>query len=617
MRFLHYSTILFLLLILFFSATTSIFATSSDTLHVGYQKGLNTDLWQGNFLYQKSNFSNYRIMVLEKFSSSRLLLNRDNPKWKDKHQLITQYQRFFLPQLSLDFRGSSFYFSDHQSGYQEGDVSTHGFYSGITYRKEKFRLPAYLGLKEDRRFGQIDYGLHYHISLEIPTFEYSDYNHSLSSQFEMDDFDKRQNKDVGVRYQVSRQFYHETADTLRLRMYEQRRDYYISKTGDVESRQEKVQSADNILGYQLTENMSFLFKGSLSHRTMNISLLTGTAKGMLRKREDFKTTGLFRMRYQNETFSGNLLYSYSSEDQQYDLTEKSDISPYSGTSYLVTPDNQNIRTTLLLRTKWRYNQTDSLLLSSSLQRYRYNTPSDENFDDRDELRIRSFLQSIHYFSSDIRLKFTLSLNMFHFVYIFGEKSADNNWTRILSFKPQMIWKPRPGIRISQTAEVLANYVAYDYEELLPSTRSFLYRKFRLEDSCQVQILPRTQMSLFYRLELDETGKFAWNEWKEQKLTNRLSHSLTFSLRHRLYKRMIVTPGYTLFLRNGYRYQANNLGVFEKNQNLDFQSHGPMLSFMYKGDKLRATLYANTVRVQTLTNAVQIINRLELNMRWFL
>lgn len=615
MRISLYSAIPFCISLFFI--VEFIHATPSDTLHIGYQKGLNTDLWQGNFFYEKSDFSTYRVMVLERLNSSRLMLNKNNPKWKDKHQLITQYQRFLTPNLSLDFKGSSFYFSDNQSGFQKGDIATHGFYSGTTFRNKNLHIPAYLGIKEDRRFGQIDRGMHYHVSMIIPKFEYSDYYHSLSTRYETDDFEKRKNKDLGIQYRVSRQFYKETADTLRLSIHEQRRDYYTSKTGDIESRDEKIQSADNILGYQLADNLAMLFKGTLTHRTMDISLLTGTGRGMLRKREDFKTSALFRIRYHHETFSGNLLYIYSSEDQQYDLADNTSLSPYSGTSLLVTPDNKNIRTTLMLRTKWRYNRTDSLLFTSNLQRYRYDTPDEDNFDDRDELRIRSFLQSIHYLSSDIRLKLTLSLNMFHFVYIFGEKSADNNWTRILSFKPQMIWKPRPNIRFSQTAEILANYVAYDYEELLPSTRSFLYRKFRLEDSCQVQITPQTQMSAFYRLELDETGKFAWDHWKEQKLSDRLSHSITLSLKHHLLKSVMITPGYTFFIRDGYRYQANTLGLIERNKNLDFQSHGPTISIVYLGNKLRASIYANTIRVHTISNTDQIINRLEMNMRWFL
>ncbi len=592
-------------------------AGPADTVHVGYHQGLNVKSWQGNLNFVWTDFSTSRILITERLNSSQLNINRTDPKWKDRHQLSAEYSRLLSQKLTLNLLTNSFYYADHQSGYQEGDIATHAFLTGATYTTKSFRLPVYLGFKEDRRFGQIDRGPHFKTSLQIPMFEYADYFHHIASNFEIDNFRKRKNQDLGVLYTVSRQFYEDTADTLRLRIYDQRRDYYITSTGDVESRQEKIQTAENLLSYRLGKRSYMHVRGGITNRSLAISLLTGDGKGLIRERKDFKVNGGFYFLHKNETFSGLLQYTYSNEEQTYQLARDIDASPYSGSAMLATPDNQNIRTMLMLRTKWKYSLTDTLLCRTSLQRYRYDTPDEDNFDDRDELRIRAQAGSIHWLSPKLRVKMDVNVHLFHFVYIFGERSADNNWTRIFSFKPRVVWNPSPRFRISQAAEVLANYVDYDFEEDLPSTRSFLYRKFRIEDSTTVQLMPRTSMSLYVRLELDETGKLSWREWSEQRLTDRNSQTIVLGMQYKPWRNFSITPGYTYFERRGFRYTIDNDQTELKEAVAGFKSHGPTCTIRYLGDRLRFSLYANTILVKTQNQKNQFINRIEMDMRWHL
>ena len=161
------------------------------------------------------------------------------------------------------------------------------------------------------------------------------------------------------------------------------------------------------------------------------------------------------------------------EDQEYSIAETVTRSPFSG-SLLYAPDNESVNTTLALSANWRFRYSDSLIVHTSLQRYRYDTPDLKNFDDRDELRFRFDIREIHTFSQALTLESKASLHMHHFVYIYGERSADNNWNRILKVNPTVTWQLSPAIRFSQSAEVLANYIDYDFDSMFPSTRSFLY-----------------------------------------------------------------------------------------------------------------------------------------------
>lgn len=592
------------------------FSALRDTLATRYRHGLNTEFWQGGFFYEKAFPSLYRFRVSETLSSSRLQVSPREDKWKDQHCFFMDFSRNLIPKLSFNLLGTSLLFSDKQSGYVN-DIQTHFVGIGATYRDKNLRIPTLFGVKEDRRFDQKDRGPSYRIGLESSRFDLGEYANSVYATYEGDNLDRRKNTSFGLSYTVFRQFYTETTDSLKLTLNRQRRDYYISRIGEVESRVERSQRAANILTYRLGQDFLCHLLASLSNRNLRINLLTGPNKGLKRERRDFKTAGSVHLSVRKILFRGDLTFSYSSEEQEYRLAETLPSSPYSGSSLLITPDNKSSYTALTLRTGWKFFPTDSLLLYSSLQRFCYDTPDPENFDDRDELRFRVNLQEVHSFSPFLTLRLALNFNLLHFVYIYGEKSADNNWTRILRFSPAVFWSPTSRWRFSHSAEVLANYVDYDYESLIPGVRSFLYRKFRLEDSTWVQLTPRTSLYLHYRLELDENGKFLWDQWLEQKLVDRRSHTFSLSLDYRPWRVFRIVPGYTFYSRKGYHYTGELSSLQEKDLAIDFRSHGPTLRIVYRSDRLRFLLVGNTIVTKTLNIEKQVLTRIDLNVSWTL
>jgi hypothetical protein len=592
------------------------YPSPQDSLKTGYKRGLNIDSWQGGFVYRKALSSPYTLNISEILSSSRLQVSPTQDKWKDQHHLIVDFSRIFTRRFSLNLMGSSFLFSDKQSGYVN-DIRTHLIGLGATYSGKKFRIPTLLGVKEDHRFGQKDRGPSYRMGVELPQFDIGEYSNQFHTTYEEDNLRRRKNNRFSLSYLVFREFYTETSDSLRLALHRQRRDYYISSSGEIESREEKIQEAENTLTYRIRSDFHCRIRGGVVSRLLRIDLLNESDKALKRERKDFNTVGNIDFRLKIPSFWIDMSFSYVNEEQKYRLAETLPSSPYSGSHYLVTPDNRSAYTTISLRTGWRFFSTDSVVLTSTLQRYRYDTPDPKNFDDRDELRFKLSCQEFHAFSPTLTLRLLLSLNFLHFVYIYGEKSADNNWTRILRFNPTVSWTPTPRWKFSQSVEVLANYVDYDYESLFPSTRSFLYRKFRLDDSTQVHITSRLSLSLHYRLELDENGKFLWDRWLEQKLIDRQSHTLALSLYYRPWKAFRISPGYSFFSRRGYYHTTNHPSSQDRELNLDHRSAGPYLGLSYQSNRLRFTLRGNTIVTKTLNIKKQVLTRIDLNMSWAL
>ena len=587
---------------------------AQDSLYTGYNRGLNTDSWKGGFVYQKLFSTHSRLHVYEAFSSSRLRVSPSEDKWKDQQNLLLNFSRLLTSRFSMNLFGSSLLFSDKQSGYRN-DIRTHLLGIGMSYNGKNFQIPVFIGSKDDRRFGQTDQGLNYRVGMYAPHFRFGEYKNQFGAGCDGDEFRRRKNSSLSVSYLISRQFYAETSDTLMLSLNHHRRDYYVSESGIIESREEKEQRADNTLTYRIGSGFLCHLSGGISSRSLKISLMNGPEKGRKRERNDFNTLGAVRLFLRTPSFRGNMALSYTGTEQKYKLADVSSVSPYSSSSLLSTPDNRSAYTTLSIKTGWKFLATDSLSFACSLQRYWYDTPDPANFDDRDELRYWLDFREIHTFSPNLMLHLSLHLNVLHFVYIYGEKSANNNWTRILRFSSAVSWRPSPRWKISQSAEVLANYVDYDFESYFTSVRSFLYRKFRFEDSTRVDLSPKMSLRFFYRLELDENGKFIWDRWLEQKLIDRHSHTLTLSMDYRPWRTFAISPGYTFYSRRGYRYDANTLATKERELTLDFRSYGPYIQIYYHSDRLRFILTGSTISTKNINIERQVITRIEMGMNW--
>ena len=362
--------------------------------------------------------------------------------------------------------------------------------------------------------------------------------------------------------------------------------------------------------------LSFQFQGSIRSHRLRINWLNDADNGQ-RERRDLNTSGGVRMRISTKGLKSLLLFNYMKEDQKYLRAADAPSSPYSGSNILTAPDNVFSMATLSWYTGWRFLPSDSLYFYATMQRFRYDTPDPDNFDDRDELRMRIMLQEIHHFSPQLSMRLLLSTHFIHFVYIYGQRSADNNWNRILRFAPALIWQPSHAFRFSQTAEVLANYVDYDYEAEFLNTRSFLYRKFQMEDSTQIHLTSRLQINLLYRLELDENGKFLWNQWVEQRLTDRQSHTLSVSLDYQPVDHLHIVPGIELFDRKGYRYTPATADNDKYEQGLfnHFRSSGPFLRIRYLTNRIRLLLAASTIATRTLQISKKLLTRIDLKACW--
>ena len=591
-------------------------AMPADSLSTGYQRGLQTEAWVFGVMLEKNRAERGVLRLQNELISSRLQVPAVGDKWKDQNRIGLEWIRPVRPSLAIQAAARSTVFTDKQTGYIN-DIQTHFIGLGAAVRHAAVSAPLLVGIKHDRRYGQTDRGWSLETGLDIPRIHLGGYESRLHAALEGDGLGRRKNRGLAFSTVVHRQFAQDTRDSLFVSLRRQRRDYYISERGDIESWDESGQNVENRLQYRLSRTLRVDVDGRLDSRLLAIRQLTDSDPSVKRQRKDFSASGSVRLGFRSAAFVGDGGFTYTGEEQRYRLSKTVPVSPVSGGPFAVAPDNRSSLIALWFRSAGRWSAHDSIVVRSSLQKRQYDTPDPNNIDDRDDLRLWIHVEEIHAFSPAVALRLAADIHTVHLVYLSGGKSADNNRTRVYRLIPSVRFAPARGILMVHTAEVLANFVAYDFETLLPGIRSFLYRKFSLEDSLSANVGGACSLRLFHRLELDENGKFLWDSWQEELLLDRRSQTLQVEFSVSPSRGVVLVPGYTLYRRKGYRYEdvVNPSGTDRKVLSQDFLSHGPMFSLSVRTRRLRLAVRTNTVWVRTFSLPVSKTNRTDLLMSW--
>ncbi len=159
--------------------------------------------------------------------------------------------------------------------------------------------------------------------------------------------------------------------------------------------------------------------------------------------------------------------------------------------------------------------------------FRYDTPSDLNYDDRDELTNTIAIDLNHDFSRYLNAGFGIEADMIHMVYIRSERSANNNRNFIYRFFPIVTYSDE-NVGSYNRFEVLANYTVYDYEAF-SQVHSFSFRQASFLDSTRVKLSSRLSLFFLGNLKLYTRGELYWSSFSEFPLNYFVDQTLWLSL----------------------------------------------------------------------------------------
>jgi hypothetical protein len=218
-----------------------------------------------------------------------------------------------------------------------------------------------------------------------------------------------------------------------------------------------------------------------------------------------------------------------------------------------------------VRLNTELSDVNSLSSEFTARIYRFDTPSEENVDDRDEQYLYAILRNSHRFTPSLSFVNEARLAQGHHVYIESDRSAQNNITRTIALTSS-VRVSTPRVRNTFSGEVFANYTEYDF--LLPTsvaTNDFVIRGISILDSFYLDLGTHTTTGslwgLTFRSEyrLSERGSFNSDAFAERPLletSELLAECLAQHGFHGLSSPLLVNLGVRGFFLNRRSVQSN-------------------------------------------------------------
>ena len=518
------------------------FSQSTDTLEIIRTTGIPSYL-STRFNKQLSTFNlnsrlnfeqtlgDFDIRLIENFNSTFIRSTQKSIRDEQFFSLHNNYR--FDDDISVGLGIKSSIFSDNRRIEINQASTNQVFLFSKLVPLNNILLAPFAGYINNKQVLTDDDGWLYGTEAIINNYQFSDLIISSDFKFRNEDISPRKNTLRNYGIQLQNYFTPEVSNNIFAAYSQNRKDFYFEAdsltsqqfnvTNNIQSRIETNYLILDSLRYQnMFDLFSIYILGGINWRqierdtrykslqNVNSSIFDSEINEL---KLDFETI----FTYYSKVFSGLLRMIYSERDEK-NLAKRipsvSEIIYQERVGLEGRKNNNSTRTSLSFIGDLTLSSYDYISFSLFHNKLRYDTPSEENFDDRDELlsiaRLKYLRRFTPFFSGFVNAEGTYNQT----VYIFSEKSSNNNINRILKLAAGGIYK---GSKLSSTNsfEVSANYTVYDFEDLNPNIRSYSFRQFTAMDSSSYSLSKALKISLFGYLKLSEQGDLKWNEFKSR------------------------------------------------------------------------------------------------------
>ncbi len=174
-------------------------------------------------------------------------------------------------------------------------------------------------------------------------------------------------------------------------------------------------------------------------------------------------------------------------------------------------NNSSKRISLSWSSQLVLSEKDIVNIVASHTKLQYDTPSEMNKDDRDELlsiaRVQYSRKLLPWFSVSAILEGTTS----KLVYIASARSSNNNSNKILRLQSSSNLQSKYFSNVA-TYDLMSNYTIYDYEDLTSGVKSFSFRQLLLSDSLSVPLKPSVRFKFTLYLKYSEQASMDWKSF---------------------------------------------------------------------------------------------------------
>ena len=569
-------------------------ATDSVNLFsLSFDHDLNTYLWTGDF--KKEIYGHlWNVDILQRIRSR--LIKTNETAIQDEYQGIIALRARLLDDVNFQIKNSSNVLADNRA-IDLGRMAQHQILAGFEYVPAgNIAGEAMGGYELNTQEEENDHGFAYAFGINARQMELEEFNASLLSSWNQSYLGRRSPRTGDIKLTLLRDFGGGIGDSLAVNYSTQRRQFYTSidpasqltlrVPHNIFQRDASVFEISNQTKYNLDRSFSLVVSFGISNQLIERGYrfkdyLHPASLTLDSRIQEMQFFGLISMQWSPLYWlRGDMKLAYSEKEERHSVLD--DIA--ASNAIIDTQrasasrlENTAQRTTLTTALNVDVSQDDKIHLVTSAGILRYDTPDIFNTDDRDELLLTSGVEYMHRFSSRLLLILNADLTLFHLVYLNRDKSANNNWNRVIRFSPSIDYAPISWFRTVLHTEVLANYTVSDYEQQVASIRSFSFRQVLWSDSSALRLSERIQCKFSGSLRIFEHGTLRWQEFSEK--------PEEYAVEKTLWPEIVWSSRIGLKIGFGFRYFGQDRYIYQNSQRIfsqGIEAMGPTASIEWLG-----------------------------------
>jgi hypothetical protein len=524
-------------------------------------------LGQLSFDYPTSKYGSFRLN--NQFTSNVFRENLAGNKWKDKNNFYSSWSYSLTPKLISSTEIQSYVFSDKNFAEK---FSKHLLLQRMNYSPEiNIHFVPAAGWSVENIHGFPDQGFYSQMETDIGHYEMGEYNNTTKGFSSLYFYPSRKNQEHRYSVAFSRRFSAAARDSIQVGYEFMDKSNPLPITNvNLEKNMEAVKIDTRFLFNHLHYKIS---QKSLLNVETKIQTKDGTTSNLYLKSnsDEFIFSNIMGIRYLTGNFNTGLefLTSQKSYLSSRITTPTEVVKSESRTDY------ESLQSAFNYYCQWRMSSRDETRFNFSYTKYEYSSPDTSRNIDEDDLRFIINLVHIHQFSQYFSIRINANADLYHQIYIHPSRSANNNWNRIIQLSPSCHLNIPQLLRNFTQIRILANYTVYDFEDILPEIRSYIFRKLTFTDSLNLQLSSRLKLVMFYQLELGDNGTFFKDVFAERVSRELKSHFIDLSLVYMRYSRFRFTTAFNWDIRKEWRLEKQKELVRDK---IDFS---PRLGVLYK------------------------------------
>lgn len=603
-----------------------LFPHKNNLLSSRFDKLLNTSILNSNVMYRYTQ-DDWETWIDYKFNSTIISSTAKNIKDEQNLNWSAAYRFFDNLHAGVLIRNIS-YSDDRQLAFNQASV-----FNSLAYFRfipiDKLDLNSYAGYSKNTQVNEEDTGILYGIEGSLNQFKSGSFNLTSSLVFQNEDISPRKNTIRILNFHNKNFFENYFTNIITGEFSEKRKDFYFAAepgvleafnvANNIQSRTERNYAiGDRMLFDSPQSDWSFALDGKVSRRdidreTRYVRLTNITTSSFDTRIEELKLDFNGMAAYGN-SWTNNLLKLNLTEREENHIAK--DIP---NTNRIIFEEKKRIENqksnrsqliTLSYTGEYYLSGTDVMQISAFHRKLKYDTPSEENYDDRDELLSIARIAYNKQLNPFLNLYANLEGSLNQISYLFSERSSNNNKNRAIKLSAGGRYSGK-NFTSANSAEVSANYTTYDFENLIPTLNSFSFRQYAFKDSSVIKLTKRTAAEAIGYIKLSEQGDFNWDEFSGKPARFLEEIYLEPKLKY-VWNFLNLGVGLRYFTLSTFNYDENNIKYIVSR----YKSIGPIveLKIIY-GDSLYVNLFGYYEFIEDEANLKRERANMNLEVNW--